>query len=180
MWPKVEDIFKPDERFAHMVRGFDPRTGPNFVTIQDMYGDVEPFTLGDAVPEQVRTQFDIGRKAYVYSWFEYELMTLAEMRALGSFELAIRTRARIESSGLPRKATLKPAVDHARKMGWLNDEDFGFIWNGAVEFPFMDAMVMQRNHLMHGNPYLSQHGTLMAFKFCFDAIQKLFPAGAAP
>lgn len=176
MWRNVEDILKPDDRFDNMCRGIDPKLGPIPVGIQDMYGDVEAFTLGEAVPEDIRRQWDIGRNAYIYSWFEYDLMTLAEMRAFAAFELAVRTRAKKENSDLKPKATLKPVVDHARKHGWLKDEDFGFIWNGATQFPFIDAMVMQRNQLMHGNPYLSQHGTLMAFQFCFDAIQTLFPS----
>lgn len=175
MWRDKADILKPDERFAHMVRGIHPQFGPIPVTIQDMYADVEGFTLASAVPEDVRKQWDVGRNAYVYSWFEYELMTLAEMRAFASFELAIRARAKLDNSGLKGRATLKPAVDHARDMGWLKDDDFGYVPTGAASVPFIDAMVMQRNHLMHGNPYLYQHGTLTAFEFCFEAIGKLFP-----
>lgn len=176
MWRDKVDILKPDERFAHMVRGIHPQFGPIPVTIHDMYSDVEGFTLNPAVPEEVRKQWDIGRNAYVYSWFEYELMTLAEMRAFASFELAIRTKARIEKTGLRAKATLQPAVNHAREMGWLKDSDFGHIPTGTASLPFIDAMVMQRNHLMHGNPHLYQNGTLTAFEFCFEAIEKLFPS----
>lgn len=175
MWRDKADILKPDARFAHMVRGFHPQFGPIPVTIEDMYGDVEGFTLQEPVPEDIRYQFDIGRNAYVYSYFEYDLMTLAEMRAFASFELAIRRRAINEKSGLKPKATLQPAVNHARERGWLKDEDFGYLPTGGKPLPFIDAMVMQRNHLMHGNPYISQHGTLVAFEFCYDAIRQLFP-----
>jgi hypothetical protein len=179
MWRDKADILKPDPRFGHMVRGISPQFGPIPITIQDMYGDVEKFTLREPLPEEVRQQFDIGRNAYVYSYFEYDLMTLAEMRAFASFELAIRSRATKEQSGLKPKTPLQLAINHARARGWLKDEDFGFIPTGAKPLPFIDAMVMQRNHLMHGNPYLYQNGTLTAFQFCYDAITRLFPSTAA-
>lgn len=175
MWRDRSQILQPDDRYRNMVRGVDPATGPQFVRIEDMYSDVEPFTLGFAVPEEIRQQFDIARNAYVYSWFEFNLITLAEMHAFTVMENAIRLRARIERSGLKPKTPLQRAVNHARANGWLKDEDFGFVETGAKPSPILDAMVMQRNHLMHGNPHLYQYGTLIAFEFCFDVIQMLFP-----
>ncbi len=70
---------------------------------------------------------------------------------------------------------MQVAVNHARKLGWLNDEDFGFIETGSKPFPVMDAMVMIRNDLMHGNPHLYPFGSLTAIQFCFETIQAHFP-----
>ncbi len=93
MWRDRTKILDPDSRFAYMVRGVDPRTGPNFVTIEDMHGDMDGLNFGSAVPDDIRRQFDIARNSYLYSWFDYEMVTLAEMHAFTAVEMAIRRRA---------------------------------------------------------------------------------------
>lgn len=178
MWRDRCSILERDPRFAYMVSGVDPVLGIIPVTIDHMYADIEPFALGAAVPEEIRRLFDIGRNAYVYSWFEYGLMTLAEMQAFAAFEMAIKSRAKIENSGLKPKPSLKTAIHHARANGWLRDEDFGFTGNPLQSMPVLDALVVQRNHIMHGNEHLYQHGTLIAFDVCSRAINRLFPSAS--
>jgi len=175
MWRDKSEILQPDSRFANTVRGFDRATGPRFTTIQDMYDDVAGLTLTEVVPADIRNQFDLARNTYVYSWFDYEIVTLAEMHAYTVFEMAIRRRAQVENSGLKPKATMRVAIDHARKMGWLKNEDFGFVETGGTPFPVLDLVVMIRNDLMHGKPHLYPFGSLSALENCFNAIRILFP-----
>jgi hypothetical protein len=150
------------------------------VTIEDMHGDVAPLNLSDSVPSDIRQQFDIVRNAYIYSWFDYEMITLAEMHAYTVLEMAIRKRAKDESSGLNPKATMQKAINHARTNGWLRDEDFGYVNAGAAPLPVLDLIVMIRNDLMHGKPHLYPAGSLTGLETCFDAIQTLFPQMTKP
>ena len=66
-------------------------------TIEDLHGLVAPFELASSVPEEIRWQFDTARNAFVYSWYCYDLVTLAEMHAYGALENGLRIRAERET-----------------------------------------------------------------------------------
>lgn len=174
MWRNKNDILKPDDRYKLIVRSFDPKTGPGFVTIEDMYQDMAGLELGASVPGDIRSQFDIVRNTYLYSWFDYEMVTLAEMHAYTIVEMAIRRRVAIEKSEMKPKATMQAAINHARKKGWLNDEDFGHLTVGAQPIAVLDLMVIIRNDLMHGKPHLYPAGSLNGIAICFKVIRALF------
>lgn len=46
------------------------------MTIADLHTMIEPIQLSDAVPEEIRREFDTARNAFVYAWFVYEFATL--------------------------------------------------------------------------------------------------------
>ncbi len=77
-------------------------------------------------------------------------------------------------SGMNTKATMRGAIDHARKQGWLKDEDFGFVATGGKPLSILDVIVHIRNDLMHGKPHLYPAGSLTIIETCFEAISKLF------
>jgi len=174
MWREKGSILNPDERFANIVRG-DPATGTfRFVTIDDMYDDMAVFEFSPSAPEEIVRQFNLARSAYIYSWFDYEMVTLAEEHVYTVIEMALRRRAKDENSGLSEKATMKPALDHARARGWLKDDDFGYL-NTGQQVPMLDMLVFMRNDLMHGKTHLYPNGSLTVMEMCFDIIVKLFP-----
>jgi hypothetical protein len=97
MLKALKDLGKPDQR-CMPGSSLDPVIGQN---IEDLHGLMRPFELLPSVPEEVRWQFDTARNGFVYSWYCYDLVTLAEMHAYGALENGLRVRAERESS-LPK------------------------------------------------------------------------------
>src|SRR6266852_1941770 len=92
----------PDRRF-HGVVLIDPETGvARPMALADLYSMVECFETIPTVPNDVRQQIDAARHAFVYSWFCYDLATLAEQHAYGALENGLRLRAQ-RANKLPKR-----------------------------------------------------------------------------
>jgi hypothetical protein len=119
MLKPLEDIQKPDRR--HMPGG--PLDAVIGVSLEHLHADMAALELHSSVPEEVRWQFDTARHAYVYSWFCYDLVTLAEQHAYGALENGLRLRAQA-ATVQPKGNGLKVLVASARDNGWLNKSEF--------------------------------------------------------
>lgn len=62
--------------------------------IEDLHDLVGGLMLNPAVPKDIREHFDTARSAFVYSWFDYSFVTLAEQHAYAVLEMALRDRIR--------------------------------------------------------------------------------------
>jgi hypothetical protein len=178
MMKRAESVLQPDPRFAQMV-GFNEETGSNRpFHIDDLYALVQPLELGPAVPEEIRLQFDSARNAFLYSWFAYDLVTLAERRSYAVLEMALRFRAEQENpTKSTRKLDLKALLALAAKRGWLRREDFEVPLPGVPgkTICFLDVATKLRNNLAHGKMHLFPHGSLAMMRLCAGIISKLFP-----
>ena len=115
------DVLKPDNRYLTEGR-VDKATGAlRRSKIDDLHDDMAAFEFPPHVPEDVVRSFNIAKSAYIYSWFDYELITVAEEHAYTVLEMAIRRRAKIENTGMSEKTGMRGAIDHARARGWLSD-----------------------------------------------------------
>src|ERR1700733_6210856 len=108
-----------------------------------------PFELIPSVPEEVRWQFDAARNAFVYSWFCYDLATLAEMHAYGALENGLRLRAEA-ANALPRRTGLQVFMNNACAHGWLVRSE----WDVPGAPNLLDMVVSLRNNIGHGRPQL--------------------------
>jgi len=81
----VEDLATPDPYFAG-------NAGIVGSTLQNLHSDMAKFDLPDTVPEPVRRMHDSVRHAYIYSYFSYDLITLAAAQAFPCLELALKER----------------------------------------------------------------------------------------
>jgi hypothetical protein len=61
-----------------MVAGIDADGAVRMMSIHDLYDQVAEIRLDPTVPADIAEQFDKARHAYVYSWFAYDLASLAE------------------------------------------------------------------------------------------------------
>jgi hypothetical protein len=86
----------------------------------DLYKRMSELTLNSTVPEDIRTGFDTARNLYLYSWFVYRFLTVAELQAYAAFEYALGKRIENESAG--RVRGLNNRFDFAIKKGWLRAE----------------------------------------------------------
>jgi hypothetical protein len=73
MLKALENLKKPDLRY---IAG-SPLDSVIGQSIEDLHGVMRPFELNLSVPAEVRWQFDTARNAFVYSWYCYDLVTLA-------------------------------------------------------------------------------------------------------
>jgi hypothetical protein len=147
------------------------------VHISDLDSLVRHIELGPAVPEKVRLQFDVARSAFVYSWFAYDLVTLAERHSYAVVELALRLRAERDAPApAPDKRTLKPLLDIALQRRWLRREDFEVPSPGGSgkTISVLDMMRELRNDLAHGNMHLFHDGSLEIIRLCAEIVSKLF------
>jgi len=139
-----------------------------------MHRLVDPITLGDHVPPEVRHQFDLARIAFVYSWFTYELATLAEQQAYGVLEMALRRRAEGQGA-LPKRKSLASLLKVATERGWLRHEEFQVDWQSSTgKISFLELLPYFRNELAHGSTNLFPQGSLEMLRVCALVINKLF------
>ena len=88
------ELLEPDPRHVTEVV-FCPATGLlRPAEVADLHAAVASIELTAAAPAMIREQFDLARHAFVYSWFVYELATLAEKQAYATVEMALREKAR--------------------------------------------------------------------------------------
>ena len=175
MWKSKEQMLDPDARYLSEAR-VDPITRAiRRPEIGDLYDDMAEFSLPASVPNKIIRQFDIARSVYVYSWFDYEMITLAEEHAYTVIEMAIRERAKDEKTGMNERTGMRGAIDHARARGWLSDDDYGAMETGGKSIPFLTMLSELRNDLLHGNPRLSAIATYQMLEVVFGILVKLFP-----
>jgi|SRR5580704_4391398 hypothetical protein len=175
MLKPLSSIYQPDERFRHL--SFHDQAAGHIrpICAVDLHNEVSPIELNSAVPPEVRYQFDVVRNAYLYSWFVYDLVILAEQHSYIVLEMALRHRAKLE--GLMKNATLKPYLQLAIKRGWLRREDLDIPGApGSRPMSFSNELPKLRNRLLHGSVHLSPEFSLMVMRKCAELLNKLYPA----
>jgi hypothetical protein len=161
MLKPLEEVCQPDVRYRNRV-DLDLRAGvTSETTIQTLYSLIEPITLNEDVPDEVRSHFEIARNLALYSWFVYSFNVVAAMQAYASLEMALKHK-----SGKDRikfKKTLERALQ-------------GRLLSSPIGPPIKLAEVMSelRNDLAHGTS--TMHGQVIAvLGTCAELINELFP-----
>lgn len=165
MLKALEDLGKPDPRYMS-GSPLDSVIGQG---IEDLHGLMRPLELIASVPEEVRWQFDTARNAFVYSWYCYDLVTLAEMHAYGALENGFRIRAERENRP-PKRTGLRAYIENACENGWLNCSE----WDVAGAPNLLETVVMLRNHIGHGRPQLLQPLSIEGIRLCMEILNRLF------
>jgi hypothetical protein len=122
----LDQIFKPDPRQELFVK-VDRETGAiTPITVEDLHANVEDIRLRDSVPESVRSQFNVARNLFVYSWFVYGFGPASELYAFGALENALKERGRQEGMAPDdrkcRVKGLKAWLHCAIKHNWVQDK----------------------------------------------------------
>ncbi|WP_176053330.1 hypothetical protein [Paraburkholderia caribensis] len=88
----IESLCEPDTRNLAFA-GVDAVTGQlRPATAADRIENITQFELRAEVPECVRVHFETARNLYVYAWFVYRFVAVAEQQALTTLEFALRER----------------------------------------------------------------------------------------
>jgi hypothetical protein len=177
--PKPIDTYgHPDPRWDnHVVVDSKEPFHFHFSGVEDLYQQTEKFKLHDTVPQKVRAQFDLALNLYLYHWFVYDFVTVAEQQAYSAMEAALKHRYREDLGDSTAKATLAPLLDYALKKGWLNAADYQLPFEGTPtgSISLLDIIRRLRNDLAHGDFHLMQAGSYNSLEWCHDIINVLFP-----
>ena len=80
-------------------------------TLEQLHEDMRKLGLPARVPDSVRRCHDGVRNAYVYSYFSYDLLTVAASQTFPCLELALRLRVGKQFEGrVDRKGNPRPPV----------------------------------------------------------------------
>lgn len=188
----LAEVLVPDERWRFFSRA-----------LEDHHAMISSIALNDSVPEKVHQQFENARNAWLYAFFAYRLLAVAELAVHVACEAAVKARA--EQDGLPASKTgnLVNLLNEAVSRGWLTDEGFSASadrearWNEQREVllavgrpdigPWQEpedpqdhtrrvvtAIRKLRNSMAHGNPHLVPNLS-PTFQAAADFINQLFP-----
>lgn len=161
MFKRVNELRTPDPYFAGAA-GFIGSS------LEDLYDDMCRLELPQDVPDTVRRCHDAVRHAYIYSYYSYDLLTVAAAQTFPCLELALRERIGSQFFGrLDRKGKLRPAP--------MLDE----LLKSAKAQGLMSADVVGLSHLRN----MFAHGTdavlnppmfLTPFELVTETIAELF------
>jgi hypothetical protein len=173
-------LLESDPRFRDLVFRNATTGEIRPMQIEDLHRMMQPLELNPTVPADIRQQFDTARNAFVYSWFAYDLATVAEQQAYGVLENALRQRFHTDGGDESKKPALGNLLEIAVARGWLMKKDFeGPSMSGSGEPTcFLDLIPRIRNELAHGNMHLIPDGSLTMMRLCADILNKLFPGSA--
>ena len=87
---KYEEVNKPDIRNTFYV-AINKKTGEQRpFALRDVYDMVSPINLSDRVPEEVRSQFNIVKNLYLYTWHCYAFFQVVELKCFSVLEYALK------------------------------------------------------------------------------------------
>jgi hypothetical protein len=171
-------LLESDVRFRNMAGDANPDGSIRWMSIDDLHELVAPIELRPEVPAAVHVQFDKARHAFIYSWFAYDLVSLAEQQGYQALEFALRLRlpADEQRKAQEKRWTLDTLIKRAFAHGWLDRADF------EVEGPYgrsgtlciLDMLPHFRNELAHGSENLFPAGSHEMLKLCADILNMLF------
>ena len=116
-------LLESDVRFRNMAGDANPDGSIRWMSIDDLHELVAPIELRPEVPAAVHVQFDKARHAFIYSWFAYDLVSLAEQQGYQALEFALRLRlpADEQRKAQEKRWTLDTLIKRAFAHGWLED-----------------------------------------------------------
>ena len=156
----LDEVCQPDVRYRNRV-DLDKTTGAvSETTIHSIYAVIEPITLDESVPEDVRSHFETARNLVLYSWFVYSFNVVATMHAFASLEMALRTKSGDKKKSF--KGLLEKSFNKRQLTGGVG--------------PPLDlsiALSRMRNDLAHGSRTLHGQG-IAVLQMCAGLINELY------
>jgi len=110
------------------------RDGPFRGSIESYHAALDAVRLHNGVPVPIQQQFETAKNISLYAFYAYRLHQPAELVAYSAFEMALRERAKGESSELFKKKTapmFKDLCDLAIHKHWFQPEGFSHLQRQA-------------------------------------------------
>ena len=137
----LAELCKPDRR-QHGTVG----------TAADYHALLEALVLIDAVPDDVRTQFDVARNLMLYGWFVYEFYTVSSDHAYKCLELGLRKACEVLAGGADHCKEVKKSRGLSCYLTYLKTK--GIIPAGRYHERIEMFLPMLRNDAAHGSDAL--------------------------
>ena len=175
---KLDQITEPDKR-SGLFASINEKTGEvRKMSLIDVYHSVSQIELAEAIPDSIRSQFNIAKNLAVYSWFSYPFHQIAEMKAFSTVEDALKCRLRKD------KCSFRGLLKKAIKQGLIRDSGFSHIPVSknpeSIEYSreLPETMSELRNNLAHGGTTLHPDSA-PTLKICSEVINQLYavPSG---
>lgn len=166
---KLNDLTKMDEK--HRLMGALCGSVPS---LKGMHQYLFDERLNEAVPEEIKSQFNVAKNMALYSYFFYALAPEVHLKTYSIIEHALRLRARP-----PKRTMLKALIRQAVSQGWISDSGFRHIKSPSPDNDWCKSMIDVipglRNSQAHGSNMLVGD-CLHHISTCADFINQLFPA----
>lgn len=171
---KLDELCKPDVRNTYWVKVNEVTGEQESMTLEDVYSSAAQLNLTEKVPDKIKSQFNVAKNLYVYSWFSYPFHQISEMKIYSTVENALECR--LDRVG--KKDGLKKLLKKAINKKLINDSGFRFADtedSNCIECCLMlkDTMPSLRNDLSHGGNTL-HHYSMTTLLICCDLINQLF------
>ena len=173
---KLGDIDHPDMRNTLWVVVNQETGQQRKLNLSDIYKSVELIDLGERVPDDVRSQFNVAKNLAIYTWYCYSFHQISELKAFSTLEMALRRKFGKDEQQLGLKKLLEMAVES----GLIKDRGFSHI-SETLKNPDSTAYTEQlpdlipkfRNNLAHGSCTLHPY-SVFNLQICADFINQLF------
>ena len=144
-------------------------------TPADYHGALEALVLIDAVPDDVRAQFDVARNLMLYGWFVYEFYTISSHHAYTCLELGLRKACKaLAGEGNPCKE-IKKGNGLGCYLTYLKER--GIIPDGRYHEKIEAFLPMLRNSAAHGSDTLLNYALAMpGLELVADLLNDVFSA----
>lgn len=170
-------MFKPfstalatDPRFANMII-MDSVKSYRQLTFEDHHSHIQMIELPQTTPPLIQNAFDRCRSCFLYAWFAYELMVVAEAQALASLELALKERLGRSMPGEKKVNGLGGRLSAAVTRGLLAPPT---VHSGQPDKHFIVKTI--RDELAHGSEDIhSPQMALDIIRICAELIAELYP-----
>ncbi len=169
---KLDEIQKYDERFD-MFAGASAYNSdlPSGLTLKYIYEKVESIELIDNVPEKIKSEFNIAKNLYVYSYYSYPFKTVSDLKSISTLEYALRTFYNIKDKREGLRKLLNRAISEGKIIYLDSNDEKKTIKEQIFRAKFLS---ISRNNLAHGssNLYLPTDNKIITV--CGNCINQLY------
>ena len=153
---KIEDVFEPDPRWGHYVKG------NRKFTFEDLYALASPINLDLSVPEDILSKFNNTKNLFLFTWLDYTLTMNVRLQCFSLIEWSLREKVKLETGQYPNKQNFKQMMDKAISENWIDDSAFSHLSADVLD-PFdpqkycktvFDIVRGFRNDMAHGSSKL--------------------------
>ena len=163
----LEEITRIDKRHVLISRGAGAA-----ISLERLHSAIEQIEVYQAVPDEIRGQFNVARNMALYTYFCYSLAPEVHMKTYSVMEMALR-----RYYGADRKTPLKQLLDRLIKDGAIMDEGFRHVPTDPDNkycLVFVEAFRKLRNTSAHGTSMLVPD-CLGHLEICADFVNQLYP-----
>jgi hypothetical protein len=162
MLKALDAVTTQDVRYANMAGP----SGVLSITLADHHAAIAEITISPGAPEDVTRVFGWSLNVMLYSWFDYELSSVAALQAFAALEMALRQRLKVKTSfrGLLEKAVSQEIIPP-------------FLGNIKTDI----AISTLRNDLAHGSANIFGPAMILdMLQRCAELINFLYPIANDP